>query len=522
MHRIDMDKSYVIGIDIGSSNVVMAAGTLNENGEMSVLAVDVQEIEDCVKDGDITNYINLGTAIARGKEALEKELGRTINSAYVGVSGRSVYSVRYEDYVDINEKTGCVTENEMRELHSRIEMVISANGDEIIERIPLRYQIDDRQKVKNPIGACGRKLSATYLFVMVDKQQVDRVNKALYRSGIKACGLCVIPTILPRTLLSQSESEGGVAIVDIGSDLTDITIVSEGKVWYFASLPIGASSLNNDLYEFLRISKREVETIKRKYGAAVADGVPEDLSIPIKTIGQSKKQVLKRNIAEIIEERLKDIAGFVSRELKAAKFSTKLPFGVVLTGGASYLTNMEMLFSRELNMEVRLGEMFNGVDDESQMRVSHPEAAAVSLLLYGAEHEHCETAPMIGGTAPTVEPPRPTPVPTPTPQPIPMPIPTPQPVAPVEPPTPIEPVVEEPKEEPKVEIPTVTVEEQKPIEQEAEAPATDEPATDVEESEEKPQKEEPRESAKRPTRRGLGGRFIEWVDGLFSNDNDFI
>ena len=31
-----MDKSYVIGIDIGSSNVVMAAGTLNENNEMSI------------------------------------------------------------------------------------------------------------------------------------------------------------------------------------------------------------------------------------------------------------------------------------------------------------------------------------------------------------------------------------------------------------------------------------------------------------------------------------------------------
>ena len=51
MHRIDMDKSYVLGIDIGSSNVVMAAGTLNENNEMSILAVDVQKIEDCVKDG---------------------------------------------------------------------------------------------------------------------------------------------------------------------------------------------------------------------------------------------------------------------------------------------------------------------------------------------------------------------------------------------------------------------------------------------------------------------------------------
>lgn len=388
------NKEYIIGIDIGSSNVVMAAGVRNDSGEISVRGVEIQEVEGCVKNGDIVNYIELGNVIAKAKSALEQDLGVRINSSYVSLSGKSVYCVRYEDYVEVNNQTSCVTENELRELHSRIETVVSGVGDEIIDRMPLRYCIDDRQEVKNPLGTFGRKLSATYLFVLVSRQQIDMVNRAMYRAEIKVSGLCVSPTLLPQLLLNDTEREEGTVIVDIGSDITDISVVQNQKLWYFSSLPIGASSINNDLREFLRIPAKDIDQLKRKYASALAANVPDNVTVPVKTASNTKKQILQRNIAEIVEERLKDIAGFVARELKAAKFSNKVPGGVVLTGGSAYLANIEELFARELGMEVRLGRMLNGLDDESQQQVSaFPQSVAIGLLLYGAQHNACETMP---------------------------------------------------------------------------------------------------------------------------------
>jgi cell division protein FtsA len=76
---------------------------------------------------------------------------------------------------------------------------------------------------------------------------------------------------LPQLLLSRDEAEEGVAIVDIGSDLTDVSIVKEGKLWYFSSLPIGASAINNDLHEFLKVSKKDIDKLKKYYGSATAD-----------------------------------------------------------------------------------------------------------------------------------------------------------------------------------------------------------------------------------------------------------
>ena len=185
-------------------------------------------------------------------------------------------------------------------------------------------------------------------------------------------------------------------------------IVKEGKLWYFSSLPIGASAINNDLHDFLKVSKKDIDQLKKRYGSATADGVPDNTTVPVKMAGHTKKQILQRNIAEIAEERLKDIAGFVVRELKAAKFSTKLPCGIVLTGGSAYLSNIDQLFARELQMEVRFGRMLNGVDDESQQMISaFPQSVVVGLLLYGAKHNACETSPEIvlpistNGVAPT-------------------------------------------------------------------------------------------------------------------------
>ena len=394
-------RDYIIGIDIGSSNVVMAVGERNVDGEISILGVEVQAVNDCVEDGDITNYLELGKTIKTAKAELEKDLGCSLKSAYVGFSGKSVYCVRYEDYVEINERTGCVTESEVRELHDRIQMAVPGGGDDIVERILLRYTIDDRQEVKNPIGAFGRKLSATYLFVMAGKHQIDRVNRAMHFADIKVCGLCVNPTLMPQVLLNDVEREEGVAIVDIGSDLTDISIVRGGKLWYFASLPIGASSINRDLYEFLKIPRVEIEMLKRKYGSADAETVDSDKSVPVKIAGRAKKQILLRNIAEITEERLKDIARFVLREIKAAMFLTKIPCGIVLTGGSAYLQNIDKLFARELQMDVRCGEILNGIDYESQHKVtSFLQASVIGLLLYGAKHQACEAVPLGGVTQP--------------------------------------------------------------------------------------------------------------------------
>jgi cell division ATPase FtsA len=74
-------------------------------------------------------------------------------------------------------------------------------------------------------------------------------------------------------------------------------------------------------------------------------------------------------------------------------YTNKIHCGVVLTGGSAYLNDIDVLFSRELKMQVRLGSVFNGIDDDSQEKVSFPNAAVVGLLNYGSKHKPCDVIP---------------------------------------------------------------------------------------------------------------------------------
>jgi cell division protein FtsA len=340
----------------------------------------------------------------------------------------------------------------VRALHERIDKVTTGGGDEIVARIPLRYRIDDRQYVRNPVGTFGQRLSATYLLVLTSKQQIESIKMAMHRADITLSGLCITPTTLPDVVLEEVEKEEGVAIVDLGADLTDIVVVREGRMCHFVSLPIGASSIDNDLREFVCAPKDKVEALKKRCLSVISEEVPEDLTAPVQMAGRAKKQILQRNIAEIIEERLKDIASVIAKALKDAKLSAKIPCGVVLTGASAYLSDIDRLLARELGMEVRLADNIHGIDEESKgMVAAYSSAANIGILLYGAQHTACMTTERfsVGVKTPTtpkqptgelnltntekapvnVAPtPQPVPQSTPRPAPTPAPTPTPQPV----------------------------------------------------------------------------------------------
>ena len=309
----------------------------------------------------------------------------------------------------------------------------------------------------------------------------------------------------------------------------------EGKLSYFSSLPIGASSIDRDLYEHLQVPRKDVERYKHRHGRAIAACVPEDTAFTVQTAGHAKRNVLQRNVAVITEERLKDIISFVAREVKGAQYSNKIHCGVVLTGGSAYLNDIDELFARELNMEVRLGGTFSGIDDDSQEKVSFPEAAGVGLLNYGAKHKPCNVVALFSQPVTPTTKVTPTPVPPIPAQPEPIveipkqPVPpqeiktepTPQ-VTPTEPPVVVSGQKDEPQ--PPTIADTVSTEPESVSNGENEGAAEDESGkgtqTVVNDKGDEGDKPKPKEKGK-----GFFSRLIEKgvkaVDGLFEK-NDYL
>ena len=209
----------------------------------------------------------------------------------------------------------------------------------------------------------------------------------------------------PEAVLLPDEKEEGVAVVDVGGGVTDVTVYYRNVVRYVASIPMGASAINRDI-RTMSVPEKHVESLKQKYGSAVAELAPEDKLIRVNgRTAREAKDILLRNLATVIEARATDIAEFVQQEIKDSGYAGKLAYGIVLTGGSAKLKDLDELFRRVTGMDVRVAVPETGITGESKEKVADTAfSTAVGILLKGAELGGC--AVIEHPAAPRPEPPR--------------------------------------------------------------------------------------------------------------------
>ena len=375
-------KNYIVAIDLGSHNVTAAAATRGADDKMVIEAV-VREKSEGVSGGAIDNIELAAKSLKTAVGKLEEQLNIKVFEAYFGISGEFIRCASHNDWVAVGDYANGVSQSDVDELYARMEKVSAPSDDEVIlERIPQNFIVDGNKEVPNPVGSFGQSLSSTFNFILSLRTPIQRLTNAALKLGIKPLEVHINPLVTAETLLAADEKEEGIAVVDMGSNVTDVTIYFNNVVRYVASIPIGSEAINNDIRS-LSIPEKWVEKMKVKYGNAVAANVKEDAGITYNT-PKGKKVILHCNLAAAIEARVKDIADLVIEEIKRAGFDKKLPYGIVLTGGGANLEGIAEAFTTHTGIDTRIGVPDVVVDDESAEKVDGPEFATVTGLLWNA------------------------------------------------------------------------------------------------------------------------------------------
>ena len=322
-------KSYTVAIDLGSSNVVVAVGSKREDGTRGIEAVVSKPVEG-VKAGRIDNIEQAGNAIREAVAEVESTLGVRITEAYAGISGEFVRCARHTDHVFTYDPQNGVNQGDVDALFDRMRNVQAPDDETIMERIPQHYMVDDAEEVRNPVGSFCKRLSSTFNFILCGKTPLQRLDMALRRLGIRMLGVFPNALATPEAVLSSDEKEEGVAVVDIGGGVTDVAVYYRGVPRYVATIPMGASAINRDIRS-QSIPEKHGESLKCKYGSAVAELAPEDKLIRVSgRTAREAKDILLRNLATVIEARATDIVEFVQQEIRDSGYAERLAYGVGL------------------------------------------------------------------------------------------------------------------------------------------------------------------------------------------------
>ncbi len=404
---MEKKSSYIVAIDLGVSNIVIAVATPTTDIEMEAPQsisdiergaekgiINIEYITSLPSEGfsagKIDNIELAAKSISRAIDKVREELHMDIYELYVGVSGESIYCTGYTDHVFVPDSANGVTQQDVKALFDRMQNVQVAEGKYIMERIPQNYVVDDTRDVKNPVGTFGSRLSSTFNFIISDNTPLQRVEMALRRQNIKLRRMFSNAVVVGDAILTPDEKEEGVAVVDIGGGLTNIAIYYRNVVRYISTIPMGANSINNDI-RTLMIPERYIEKLKLRYGYALAEAAPESKIVITGRTKRETKEIIAYNLAAVIEARAGQIAEFVKREIKDSGYENKLPYGIVLTGGSAELRKIDELFRRTTGFDVRIAEAEDVISPETRSKItSTSESTVVGLLLHGLKHGYCD------------------------------------------------------------------------------------------------------------------------------------
>ncbi len=395
-----MADKLICSIDIGSSKITALVASFDEKKE-GVRVIGYDKVESSgVKKGLVVDIDKAAGSLEECIIKAERMSGRKIDKAYVTVGGPHISSLNSHGVVAVSDPEGEITEEDVLRVIEAAKAISLSGSREMIEILPREYIVNGQPGITNPVGMSGVRLEVETHIITASSTSLKNIERVLSQVGIENLGFVYSGLASAEAVLTETEKELGVLVVDIGGGKTDLCMFVEGAVAYSASLPIGAKNITNDIAVGLRISLASAEKLKlylsqkyknklvfsskgnekkRNIKDEVIDSVK--LGIPERIEGVKVRHVM----GEIILPRYEEVFSLIGEEIEKSGFAERIPSGLVLTGGGALSPAIEEVGRRVLGLPIRIGEPkgVSGLIEE----VSTPEfASAIGLILYVKEN----------------------------------------------------------------------------------------------------------------------------------------
>ena len=253
----------------------------------------------------------------------------------------------------------------------------------VLHVLPQEFVIDDQDAIREPLGMSGVRLESHVHLVTCANNAIQNIEKCVKRCGIGIDGFVLEQLASSYSILSNDEKELGVCIVDIGGGTTDIAIFNNGSICFTGVIPIAGDQVTSDIAVALRTPTPQAEELKQKFGCAVSEFTKEADSIEVAGVGGRPPRELSRKVlSEIIKPRYVELFELVLAEIQRNGFESKIPAGIVLTGGTSRMEGVAELAESIFKTTVRIGipNNFKGMETILKNPIY---ATSLGLLNYG-------------------------------------------------------------------------------------------------------------------------------------------
>ncbi|HCB75319.1 MAG TPA: cell division protein FtsA [Sphingomonas bacterium] len=343
-------------LDIGSSKVSALIAQKGDGGELTVLGTGQRESRG-VRRGYIADMAATEVAVREAVEQAERIAGVSIEDVWVAFSAGGLVSDIVKLEVDLGGHR--VEQADIDALLKAAGEALDPQGRMVLHAQPTRYTLDGLTGTPKPIGMHADRLGVEIHVVATDGSPVRNLDLCVRSAHLDVKSIVAAPVATGLAVLSEEERDLGVALVEIGAGVTNVSVFQHGVLTGLASIGMGAADVTDDIASAFGTRRAQAERIKCFHGSANMSPRDNHEMIDIAPIsaeqGEEGSRITKAQLIATIRLRLDRLMQEVQRELKKLNFDDPVGRQIVLTGGGAELKGIADYAQQALGRTVRVG-----------------------------------------------------------------------------------------------------------------------------------------------------------------------
>ncbi|NQZ48211.1 MAG: cell division protein FtsA, partial [Erythrobacter sp.] len=339
-------------VNVGSFRISAMIMGETETGDLVVLGSG-HRASAGVKRGYITDMKAATYAIRDAVERAEKNAGTAIQSVWIACAGAGLKSSVTKVEIEIGGRR--IEEEDVETLLIEAQGMIQPDGRTVLHAIPAHYTLDGAHGVANPRGLHAERLGVDVHVMLADGAPVRNLMEAVQNAHLEVEAVVAAPLASGYACLTEEERELGVALVEVGADVTNVSVFAAGMLLGLSAIPMGSGDITDAVASAFGIRRFQAERLKCVSGSAIAspsdhremipvhgpnEGEPGEASGPSARGADDKNRVARAELISVITQSQSQLTNQIGKALKDMGFNGPRAGQVVLTGGGAELAGL--------------------------------------------------------------------------------------------------------------------------------------------------------------------------------------
>ena len=242
---MELNDKHIVAIDLGSSKIALTVAKVNGNDVQIIYYKETPSTG--IRYSSVYNVMQVTDPLTRAIRTAEEELGIKITQAVVGMPK---YPVRQETSTGVVPDRGedtYITAEDVAELKKFAQSLYPLDNDKETIYGAVAQSFSDGENFQiieeDIVGMTSDTLEGNFKIFIGKKSDLNKIDQVMNKVGICASRKYFTADTTAKAVLTESEMENGVALIDFGGGCTSVSIYHENIMRHYPSHSDAETSL---------------------------------------------------------------------------------------------------------------------------------------------------------------------------------------------------------------------------------------------------------------------------------------